>query len=37
VGDFVAARAADRQHYVHAILFSHIKPSGFRNAYFFQR
>lgn len=37
MGDFVAARAADRQHYVHAILFSHIKPSGIHGAYFIQR
>lgn len=36
MGDFVAARAADRQHYVHAILFSRIKPSGFHSAYLFQ-
>ena len=37
MGDFVAEMAADRQHYVHAILFSHIKPGGFHSAYIFQR
>jgi len=37
MGDSVAAWAADRQHYVHAILFSHIKPTGVHSAYFIQR